>query len=70
MEVKSVGGDGMYTFAIVANGNERRRYRVQRRTGAIEEFAPRSGRFGWRKPRFWADSSIRRVLASTEMKLQ
>ncbi len=45
MEIKSVGGDGVYKFAIIANGNDRRRYRVQRRTGAIEEFAARSGRF-------------------------
>ncbi len=70
MEIKSVGGDGMYKFAIVANGNDRRRYRVQRRTGAIEEFAARSGRFDWRKPSLWTAHSLRRVLASAEMRVQ
>ena len=70
MEIKSVGGDGIYTFAVVTDGNIRRRYRVRRSTGAIEEFSGRRGRFDWRRPPFWAARSIKRAIASVDVKVQ
>jgi hypothetical protein len=46
MEIKSIVGDGMYTFAIIADANVRRRYRMRRRTGAIQVFADQQDRTG------------------------
>ena len=66
MEIKSVGGDGMYRFAIIAHGNSRRRFRVRRSTGALEEFSARRGQFNWRKPPFWAARRIKREIASAD----
>ncbi len=38
MEIKSIVGDGMYTFAIIAQANTRHRYRMRRSTGAVQIF--------------------------------
>lgn len=64
MELKSIVGDGMYTFAIIADANIRRRYRVRRTTGAVQVFSDMPGRAGarWRRPtkatRDWVSRAI------------
>ena len=66
MEIKSMGGDGMYTFAIVADANVRRRYRVRRRTGAIQVFANPRDQVGshWRSPPPLTAAQVKRAMAS------
>ena len=47
MEIKSIVGDGMYTFAIVADAAQWRRYRMRRSTGAVQVFTGAH----WQRPR-------------------
>jgi hypothetical protein len=67
MEIKSIVGDGMYTFAIVADAEVRRRYRLRRSTGAIQVFADQQSRAGsqWRRPSFVTAEKVRRTITST-----
>lgn len=65
MEIKSIVGDGMYTFAIIADANVRRRYRMRRRTAAIQVFAERDRTgSGWGKPSFATAVKVRRAIAT------
>jgi hypothetical protein len=65
MEIKSIVGDGMYTFAIVTDANVRRRYRLRRSTGAIQVFTEQQGRAGshWRRPPLPIAQKVRRAIA-------
>jgi hypothetical protein len=63
MEIKSIVGDGMYTFAIVANADMRRRYRVRRSTGAIQVFTEDGGH--WNTPSSLTADRVRRAIAAT-----
>ena len=69
MEIKSIVGDGMYTFAIIADANVRRRYRMRRRTGAIQVFADQQDRtgLGWGKPSFATALKVRRAIAAASV---
>jgi hypothetical protein len=62
MEIESIVGDGMYTFAIVANANVRRRYRVRRSTGAIQVFTDNGSH--WRRPSLSTADGVRLAIAA------
>jgi hypothetical protein len=66
MEIKSIVGDGMYTFAIIADANTRRRYRMRRQTGAIQVVSDQRDRTGsgWSKPSFATAEKVRRAIAA------
>ena len=68
MELKSIVGDGMYTFAIIADANIRRRYRVRRTTGAVHVFSDMPGRAGacWRRPTKATRDRVSRAIASAQ----
>jgi hypothetical protein len=63
MEIKSIVGDGMYTFAIISNADIRRRYRVRRSTGAIRVFTEDGGH--WNTPSSLTADRMRRAIAAT-----
>ena len=58
----SIIADGMYTFAIVANADIRRRYRVRRSTGAIQVFAEDGS--DWHTPASLTADRVRRAIAA------
>jgi len=68
MELKSIVGDGRYVFAIIADANNRRRYRVRRTTGAVQVFADGPVRAGarWRRPTRATQDWVRRAIASAQ----
>jgi hypothetical protein len=62
MEIESIVGDGMYTFAIVANANVRPRSRVRRSTGAIQVFTDNGSH--WRRPSLSTADGVRLAIAA------
>ena len=58
MEIKSVVGDGMYTFAIIAHVNTRHRYRMRRSTGAVQIFTGAH----WQRPTKATQARVRRAI--------
>jgi hypothetical protein len=49
MEIKTITEDGIHLYAMIGRANVRRRYRLQRVTGAVRRFvADEDGNWCWR----------------------
>ena len=64
MEIKTIVEDGVHVFAVVGRANIRRRYRMQRVTGAVASFFPdKTGNRRWRSLSPGMSLKIRRAIA-------
>ena len=63
MEIKTIVEDGVHVFAMVGRDNLRRRYRMQRGTGAVNSFVPDGeGNWHWRQLRPGMAAKVRRAI--------
>jgi hypothetical protein len=69
VEIKSIVGDGMYTFAIVADADAdvRRLCRLRRSTGAVQVFAGEQSGTGshWLRSSFVTAEKVRGAITAT-----